>query len=303
MDIINSITYRAMLLYFARQYGSALNYSHNPKVMSTLDTLKEIKDKHLSLCRFGDGEFHLMFGQDLPFQKYNFELCEKMKKVFRNEDKDILIGIPDTIDGVEAYEKKSATFWKGFWGRYHRGVVSLLPKKYTEIQYANTNCTRFHSDYNDKDLCKTIIKLFKQIWDNRSVICIEGEKTRMGVGNDLFNNVKNFRRILMPAKNAFDKSNALLEYISKNKNNIDKDTLFILALGPTATVLAYDIALMGYQALDLGHLDIQYEYYLRSAHGKIAIPGKYVNEVRKGRIVTDENVDDVYLKSIIFRLL
>lgn len=34
---------------------------------------------------------------------------------------------------------------------------------------------------------------------------IEGEKSRLGVGNDLFEGAKSIRRILGPAQNAFDK--------------------------------------------------------------------------------------------------
>ena len=44
--------------------------------------------------------------------------------------------------------------------------------------------------------------------------------------------------------------------------------MIIIALGPTATVLAYDLAKEGYQALDMGHFDIEYEWYLRNATKK-----------------------------------
>ena len=44
----------------------------------------------------------------------------------------------------------------------------------------------------------------------------------------------------------------------------DKDSLFALALGPTATVLAYDLSLQGYQALDLGHIVKSYDLYCKN---------------------------------------
>jgi hypothetical protein len=37
------------------------------------------------------------------------------------------------------------------------------------------------------------------------------------------------------------------------------DKLILIALGPTATVLAYDLAKKGYQAIDIGHLPSCYE--------------------------------------------
>ena len=60
--------------------------------------------------------------------------------------------------------------------------------------------------------------------------------------------------------------------------NIEKDAWFLLALGPTATVLAYDLCKAGYRALDIGHLDICYELLLRGESHMVAIEGKYVNE-------------------------
>ena len=55
--------------------------------------------------------------------------------------------------------------------------------------------------------------------------------------------------------------------------------VFILALGPTATVLAFDLAKHGYRALDLGHFDLQYEHHLRQAKERTHIAGKYNNEL------------------------
>lgn len=73
-------------------------------------------------------------------------------------------------------------------------------------------------------------------------------------------------------------------------------------MGPTATVLAYDLHLLGYQALDIGHIDIEYEWFLRKATEKIAIENKYVNEVLEGRITESENNDEKYLKEILFEI-
>lgn len=55
--------------------------------------------------------------------------------------------------------------------------------------------------------------------------------------------------------------------------------------------------------MDLGHIDIQYEYYLRKADGKIAIPGKYTNEAKDGKNPSDDILDKQYRDSIIHRAL
>ena len=57
--------------------------------------------------------------------------------------------------------------------------------------------------------------------------------------------------------------------------------MIILACGPTATVVVPELCREGYQALDLGHIDIQYEYYIRNLTEKCAVSGKYVNESKR----------------------
>lgn len=37
--------------------------------------------------------------------------------------------------------------------------------------------------------------------------------------------------------------------------------MFLIAAGPTATILAYDLTLLGYQAVDIGHLANCYQEY------------------------------------------
>ena len=57
-------------------------------------------------------------------------------------------------------------------------------------------------------------------------------------------------------------------------NDIGTDKLIILALGPTATVLAYDLCRSGYQAIDIGQIDSDYEKFLRK-DVKLNIPVKF----------------------------
>lgn len=120
--------------------------------------------------------------------------------------------------------------------------------------------------------------------------------TRLGIGNDLFDNVCSTRRILCPPHNAYDRRMKIKESIHLHYNAGD---LILLALGPAATVLAADLAQDGIQALDIGHIDIEYSWYLMGAKKKVAIHHKYTNEVLNGRIEEDNFVDETYQKQII----
>ena len=71
---------------------------------------------------------------------------------------------------------------------------------------------------------------------------------------------------------------------------IDSNRLILIALGPTATILAYDLANFNYQAIDVGHIDLEYEWFLRGAKKRQNIEGKAVNEVSS----KNENVEEIY---------
>lgn len=114
-----------------------------------------------------------------------------------------------------------------------------------------------------KDKSKVLnyaIKL-KQIWELKELLIIEGEKTRLGVGNDLFNNSKSIKRRFCPAENVFN----LYDKIIGQAKKFNKSNLILLALGPTSTVLTYDLYKLGYQSIDVCHIDIEYEWFLRKA--------------------------------------
>ena len=80
--------------------------------------------------------------------------------------------------------------------------------------------------------------------------------------------------------------------------------MILISLGPTATVLTYDLIESGIknQVIDFGHFDIQYEYYLRNAPKKIIIPYKYVNEVRGGKRNIKPINDSKYFSQIIHHI-
>lgn len=162
--------------------------------------------------------------------------------------------------------------------------------------YYNTFFTRCYNMFADKTNCRRWFEKNKEIWKNRDILLIEGEKSRLGIGNDLFAGAKSVRRILGPAQNAFEKYdelyNAAINY-ARGGNE-----LILIALGMTATVLAYDLAQAGLWAIDIGHIDVEYEWFLRGATDKIALNGKFVNEVSGGREVAEIN-DPVYENQIV----
>jgi len=265
-----------------------------PKVLSIEETLDKINNDNCSISRFGDGEFlYIIDKLNLPFQKYDERLAEKMKAILISEDPKILVGLPIGYHSLKNLKRTSQITWRSqiAW-IYPRLKKYLKPGKI----YYNASMTRFYSGYEDKSPSRIYFEKLMQIWDNREVLLIEGEKSRLGSGNDLFSKTINVQRILAPMHHAFSQYDALINEALKH----DKSKLILVALGPTATAMSYDLAKLGYQTVDIGNVDIEYEWYLQGAAEKVKIEGKYTSEAIGGREVSDI-VDPVYESQIIAR--
>ena len=132
-------------------------------------------------------------------------------------------------------------------------------------------------------------------WEGKDVVLIEGTKSRIGVGNDFLKKAKSVKRILGPTTNAYSR----IDQIEEKAKSFPKDTLFLLALGPTATVLAYRLHKAGYRALDIGHMDIEYEWWKMRATTKVPVKNKFVNEAGGYKTLVEKDIDDSYKKEII----
>lgn len=231
-----------------------------------------INKHNASIARMGDGELICMFGTDLRFQNSTAVLREQLKRVCHANTDRCLLGIPDAFENLERYIPVEQSFWKSHFYFHRRQWYTFLKKG---KKYANAYISRFYSMEYNKQLSEKRISKLMTLWADRDVIFIEGKDSKLGVGNDMFDNVKSIHRIIAPSKNAFDKYDKL---ISTAKKVATPNCLFIIALGPTATVLAYDLSEAGYQALDMGHFDIEYEWFKMGATSKVPVTGKFSNE-------------------------
>lgn len=287
--------FRDKLYKYVRIPLSGFLFKKFIKIKNTEDTINYIIENRCSIARYGDGEFNIMFGGRQGFQRPDKELGSKLSMVLRSKLPNLIIGIPYAFVNTDNFIPRSVMFWN-----YYRAInfIFLLRHLDFTIQYYDSLMSRFYMDYEDKSNCEHILFLLKKIWNERNIIIIEGDQSRTGVGNDLFYNANSIKRILCPSENAFDKYD---EILSAARNLGTKDHLFILSLGMTATVLAYDLAKDGYQAVDLGHLDVEYEWYKLKATKKIPLQNRYVNEANAiyGKQNVENCMDKEYLSEII----
>lgn len=267
-----------------------------PKIARGEQAIDEIVAHGKSLARFGDGEFAAIAGRIRHrFQtEVEEELSHRLKEVLQSEDSNLLIGIADNYGSLEKYTEQSRREIRCYLNpQVRKEHLELL---HPEKTYYDAYVTRPYVMYRDNqtDAPKKRFAYLKKIWDGRDCIFVEGCCTGLGVGNDLFDNAKSIQRILGPAENAFSRYQEILDCCMAQ----EKGTLFLLALGPAATVLASDLCKAGYQAVDVGHVDLEYEWFLRGEGCRTPIDGKYNNELGEEQVLLPIR-DEAYISQVI----
>ncbi len=273
---------------------SQRRHFHRVKIKSLVETIDDVLMHKKSISRFGDGELKLMLGKGkIVFQSESPELSERLKDVLNSDLDNLIVGLPGPLCSVKKENLSSKLFWIRFINSYGNLLSEHLDSKKV---YGNAGISRFYLGLKDKRLSMQILAKLKSIWDKKEILIVEGEFSRMGVGNDLFENAAGLSRLICPAENAFTKYDEILEASKK----CGKDKLILVALGPTATVLSHDLAKRGYWAIDIGHVDIEYMWMLNKAETRIPIKGRTVAEL-KGEMDLEipEEFRDSYYNSII----
>ena len=281
--------------YYKSYNRKRKDLGYTPIILSALETLDYILKNKCSVSRYGDGEFNIIREIGNGFCAYHPFLSQKLQEVLTMQIPNHIVCIPKAIFCQENLIFQQKVFWRAYFCKAYKILKKNLKKQYT---YSDASFTRFYLPYKNKDICKEYIQKIKKIWDRQEIILIEGEYSRLGVNNDLFSNVRSLQRILCPSSDAYTKYQDILEQAVK----LGKNKLVLLALGQTATCLAYDLTKLGLWAIDIGHIDIEYEWFRCNAKHKIKIQGKHVNEV--GYLPCEETFQNtMYENQIVVRLL
>lgn len=251
-----------------------------PNIADEEETLRRILEEGASIARFGDGEFAAIQGRVRhKFQTVPDEhLASRLREVLQSAEDNLLIAIADNYGSLDKYTAQAKREIRHYMTRQvRREHLELLEQSRL---YYNAYLTRPYVMYADNQTEAPMRRFerLKKIWDGKDCIFVEGKMTGLGVGNDLFDCAASVRRVLGPSENAFTAYEQILECCVEQA----KGSLFLLALGPTATVLAYDLCKAGYQAIDIGHIDLEYEWFLRGEGHRTPVEGKYNNEIAGG---------------------
>ena len=240
-------------------------------VLSIDQSLNYLLEKEASVVRFGDGEMDLIAGRSIPYQEYDPELSARLREIMSMEsDERLMVCLSDVFKGLERYSIDAQNFWKAHLHQHLADYQEICRAPW----YGSTFISRPYIDLEDKTPSAGYFAKLKQLWQDKDLLIVEGLTSRSGVGNDLFDGARSIKRIICPSRNAYSKLEAIKQAVREHADN----RLILTMLGPTAKVLVYDLVQEGYRALDIGHIDSEYEWFQMGALHKVKLSHKHTAE-------------------------
>lgn len=270
-------------------------------ILNPYTTVIHLINSKVSMGRFGDGDISMTFVHNNGIndaEKHSYKLRKALIRVLKNNNKKFMIALPDELRSLKNYKKGPKRYWIKF---LNKNISHFLPLLKSNQIYYNTSVTRPYMDYKNKKNSGLIFYLMRQIWKNKRVLIIEGSKSRVGIGDNLLNGVKSVKRIECPPINAFESYRKILNNSLKFLNN-HNNFLTLISLGATATILSLDLCNHGFRAIDIGNIDLEYQWYLKGVNSKINLPYKYVLEVPGGNNVLPLPKNSMCNKEIISKI-
>ena len=234
------------------------------RVQSIDETLDELLNTNKSLVRFGDGEIVIIKGVDLILQQASLEIGEGLSEILGYQYDGLIVALPNIFDSLSDYNEANKPFWKD-----HLFFCRKIYETYcnpTRV-YGSAFVSRCYYLFRDKSHCSRWFEKIRKIWEDKDVVVVEGSRTHNGVGNDLLALAGSVERIICPPKDAYGSLERILSVCRQYK----KDKVFLLSVGIAAKFIALELFQDGYRTLDIGNLDMEYEWFLRKAPDKMPL--------------------------------
>lgn len=218
-------------------------------IMSIEETVNYIIHNRISLSRLGDGE---EFWENMAGARCMFpELREKLLKICAHgSDKNCLV----CINNFNVDKEDVSLFFRKAYAYYYSNT--LTAEKLEMIDFSKA------SDYGDAYAFLFYFKLgdsleeterkkeeIAKIWENKKVLFVVNKESPIINDKKCFKNTKEKAYVFGPGKDAYSDYSRI---ISEIKSKYDNSWLVYIEMGALASVLAYELAEEGYQALDMG---------------------------------------------------
>lgn len=229
--------------------------------LNVLDETRSIKllhDTPKSLSRYGDGEVSIMRGEESAFQDYDPVLATRMKELLIKKRDNLYIGLNSSyFQSPTKYSERNRKFYRLYGTGYRRYFNDVCDP---ENVYLDACCFGGYFRQGDSFDIDSHFNNVRNLFKDKKIAIVCGEGIVDKLDYDLFGLAVSKKIIYAPKKNAFSSYNKILDDI---ESTVEKDELVCLILGMTATVLAADLADMGYVAWDIGHAAKDYDAYMK----------------------------------------
>lgn len=239
LEVLGRIELRDLLIEVRR-----VIQNRQLSMMDTMDQLVAGK----SIARWGDGEIKLMVQPefDLMYQKSNTSLVADLRRMLAGYDMTadrLLLALPTVF---------TTRLWMGIWSENWHVLGPIL--EVSTASWGNTHISRppfFQRHGTDA------VAAWRRVWEGKRICVVAGRGSRFELLPELFDNVAGVIRVDSEPSDAY----VTLPDLKRRPHDVDDVDLFLLALGPSGTVMAGHLASEAggaRQAIDIGHLASSY---------------------------------------------
>lgn len=216
------------------------------EILSSEETVKCVLNQNKSIIRLGDGEFNILKGKDISYQKYSISLEKDIKKILKEYFKNskeckYLLCVPKFFmnsNGIKLIKKR---VYVSSWSYSRKIFQKEFPQ---DIVYGDAFLFAKQNKKNYEEIWKMANKSKCIFIHNNEKYAKDFEK-RYKIPTSF---------IKIEAKNAYEEIEKIRKEIIQKIEGINKDDIMvIISAGPAGKVLVYDLANEGILAIDAGH--------------------------------------------------
>ena len=241
------------------KFADMLKTTRMPDIRDFEETAKILAETDASIARFGDGEFTLMQGRGIPFQRADAQLAARLAGILAKPPPGCLVGVPRLCWFDDRRFAEHDNLW---WLRYMKTNGTWLE---AHMDAAATYFDSFVSLFSRATVpgydVGGMFDCLRRIWDGKDVLVVCGQGIFDGFEHDVFDNAQSVEFVYGPKRDAWGVYDTMLAQVKAAA----KGRVVLVVLGPTATVMAADLAAAGIRALDLGHLAKAYNAFRTGA--------------------------------------
>ena len=225
-------------------------------ILDEMETMRQCA-QGASLTRYNDGELGYAFrGWHHRLQPIDGTLVERLREVFHADVPGLLVGVPRIMPPDDDSLPVSTRGCQRFWPSWRGFCLKIFDKG---RQYAS-GFASYPDRHLPKDQWPEFIELCYSFWAGGDVVLVGSKADCIDTprGIDAIKGAASVQFVEIPPKRfwaAYDDTlQGLLDF--------PRHHLMLVAAGVPGTVLAHDLHVEGFQAVDVGRLPLRLRHYM-----------------------------------------